>query len=105
MMGQHQQTMESGTALRRIVMVVLVAGLMALLMAASAMPALAKAGDGKYGGNDKGQGGGTGGDSPTNGSDKGVSMKDKDYDGGVYNNPHRPVVVVIDDPTLPTPSP
>jgi hypothetical protein len=78
-MGQHQQTMESGTALRRIVMVVLVAGLMALLMAASAMPALAKAGDGKYGGNDKGQGGGTGGDSPTNGSDKGVSKKDKDY--------------------------
>ena len=73
--------------------VVLVAALMALTMAASAMPALAKGGY-NFGGKGKGQGDGTGGSSPTNGSEQGVNKKDKSYQGGVYNNPHRPVVVI-----------
>jgi hypothetical protein len=46
MMGPQQQTtvaeQQAGGALRRIVMVVAVAALMALVMAASAMPAMAK---------------------------------------------------------------
>jgi hypothetical protein len=41
-MGQQQQTMESVAALRRIMLVVLVATLMALMIAANAGPALAK---------------------------------------------------------------
>ena len=41
-MGQQQQTLESVATLRRIMLVVLVAALMALIMAASAMPAMAK---------------------------------------------------------------
>jgi opacity protein-like surface antigen len=92
---------QAGGVLRRIMLVVLVATLMALVMAASAMPALAKGGD-NFGGNGEGQGGGIGGSSPTKGSEQGVSKKDKDYQGGVYNNPHRPVVVVVDDPFPPT---
>ena len=48
--------------------------------------------------NGNGQGDGYGGSSPTNGSEQGVSKKDKDYQSGVYNNPHRPVVVVVDLP-------
>ena len=98
MMRQHQETVaeQAGGALRRIMLVVLIAALMAVMMAASAMPALAK-----VGGNGKGQGDGIGGSSPTNGSDQGVSKKDKDYQGGVYNNPHRPVVVVVDLPDFP----
>jgi hypothetical protein len=97
MMGQQQQTMvaeqQAGSALRRVLLALTVAVLMAVLMAASAMPALAKGGD-NFGGNDKGQGGGFGGSSPTNGSEQGVSKKDKSYQGGVYNNSHRPVVVI-----------
>ena len=41
MMGQQQQTMESVAALRRIMLVVLVATLMALVMAVSAASAFA----------------------------------------------------------------
>ncbi len=96
-MGQQQQTMvaeqQAGSALRRVLLALTVAVLMAVLMAASAMPALAKGGD-NFGDNDEGQGGGFGGSSPTNGSEQGVSKKDKSYQGGVYNNPHRPVVVI-----------
>ena len=95
-MGQQQQTMESAAALRRIMLVVLVAALMALTMAASAMPALAKGGE-NFGGNGQGQGGGTGGDSLTNGSLQGVSNKEQ---SGVYKNPHKAVVVPV--PELPT---
>jgi hypothetical protein len=97
-MEQHQETVaeQAGGALRHIMLVVLIAALMAMMMAVSAMPALAK-----VGGNGKGQGDGIGGSSPTNGSDQGVSKKDKDYQGGVYNNPHRPVVVVVDLPDFP----
>ena len=101
-MGQQQIVTEqqAGGALRRIMLVVLVAALMAVMMAANAGIALAKGGD-NFGGNGKGQGDGIGGSSPTNGSDQGVSKKDKDYQGGVYNNPHRPVVVVVDLPDFP----
>ena len=44
MMGQQQQqqTMAAGSTLRRMIMVVAVAALMALVMAASAMPGMAK---------------------------------------------------------------
>ena len=78
-------------------LVALAAALVALVMAASAMPALAKGGD-NFGGHYKGQGDGYGGSSQSNGSEQGVSKKDKSGQGGVYNNPHHPVVVVIDDP-------
>ena len=42
MMGQQQHTMVAGTTLRRMITVVAVAVLMALVTAASAMPAMAK---------------------------------------------------------------
>jgi hypothetical protein len=103
MMGQQQTVAEqqAGGTLRRIMLVVLVAALMALTMAASAMPALAKGGE-NFGGHYKGEGDGYGGSSQSNGSEQGVINKDKSGQGGVYNNPHRPVVVVIDSP-FPTP--
>jgi hypothetical protein len=87
MMGQQQTVAEqqAGGALRGIVLVVLVATLTALTMVASATPALAKGGD-NFGGKGKGQGGGIGG-----------SSQDPD---GVSNNPHRPVVVVVDYPNF-----
>ncbi len=50
MMGQQQQTMESVAALRRIMLVVLVAGLMALMMSVTAAPALAANGGFSVGG-------------------------------------------------------
>jgi hypothetical protein len=53
MMGQ-QQTVVAGSTLRRIATVVLVAALMALTMAASAVPALAVAPQGQEG-KDNGQ--------------------------------------------------
>ena len=49
MMGQQQQTMvaeqQAGSALRRVLLALTVAVLMAVLMAASAMPALGKGGE------------------------------------------------------------
>ena len=108
MMGQQQIVAEqqAGDALRRIVMVVLVAALMALMvaalmalmMAASAMPALATPppdrGGENYGGNRNGHGDGVGGTSPFNGSAQGVSKKEQN-ENGVIRNPHLDAIITL----------
>ena len=52
MMGQHQETWaeQAGGALRRIMLVVLIAALMAVMMAVTAAPALAANGGFTFGG-------------------------------------------------------
>ena len=90
MMGRQEIWL--GSALKRIVMVLLVAALMAVMMVAMAAPAFAtpppdRGGDNSGGrpAGTPGNGGGFGGLSLTNGSDKGVAKKEL---CGVSRNPH-----------------